>query len=89
MEVHVSGYMYVEDVAEFREEVISKMGEDVTELDMYMENLQFIDSAGLGVLISLYKRCTKRGGSMVLHDLQGSVKEIFELTRLDQVFTIK
>ena len=89
MEVHLSGYMYVEDATLFREEAIKKMGETVSHVEIQMGELQFIDSAGMGVLISLYKRCAKRGGNMVLHNLRGSVKEVFELTRLDQIFTVK
>ncbi len=89
MEARLSGYMYVEDATQFREEAIKKMGETVSHVDIYMGELQFIDSAGMGVLISLYKRCAKRGGSVNLHDLRGSVREVFELTRLDQIFNIK
>ncbi|HPJ26715.1 MAG TPA: STAS domain-containing protein [Synergistaceae bacterium] len=89
MEAHLSGYMYVEDASQFREEAIKKMGETVSHLEIYMGELQFIDSAGMGVLISLYKRCAKRGGTVVLHDLRGSVQEVFKLTRLDQIFSVK
>ena len=51
-----------------------------------MENV--IDSSGLAVLIEAMQKVEKYGGKFALAGLQESVKPIFEIARLDQVFQI-
>jgi anti-sigma B factor antagonist len=51
-----------------------------------LSHLDYVDSAGLEVFISLHKRCVKEGGSLAVRGLSGPVKELFEITRLDKVF---
>jgi anti-sigma B factor antagonist len=48
----------------------------------------FIDSAGLGSLVSLLKSCTQKGVRLTLAGLTPQVKQIFELTRLYRLFDI-
>lgn len=51
-------------------------------------DVRFIDSSGLGVLVSGYKNASTRQGSLKLTGLQTQVKSMFELTRLHRVFDI-
>ena len=53
-----------------------------------MENVSYIDSSGLAVLIEAMQKVEKYGGKFALAALQESVKPIFEIARLDQVFQI-
>src|SRR5881398_2981184 len=53
-----------------------------------MENVSYIDSSGLAVLIEAMQKVEKYGGKFALAGLQESVKPIFEIARLDQVFQI-
>jgi anti-sigma B factor antagonist len=48
----------------------------------------FLDSAALAVLVRGMKRCRQLGGDLRLCALPGSVRMIFELTRLDRAFEI-
>ena len=48
----------------------------------------FIDSAGLGALVSLLKNCHQRGLRLYLAGLTPQVRQIFELTRLYRLFDI-
>ena len=48
----------------------------------------FIDSAGLGALVSLLKNCSQRGLRLYLAGLTPQVRQIFELTRLYRLFDI-
>jgi anti-sigma B factor antagonist len=50
--------------------------------------VRFIDSSGLGALLSGYKNASLRQGSLVLSGLQPRVQSMFELTRLHRVFEI-
>ncbi len=53
-----------------------------------LEEILFIDSSGLGVLVSGYKNASIAHGSLKLSNLQAQVKSMFELTRLHRVFDI-
>ena len=53
-----------------------------------MSKCTYIDSSGLAVLIEAMQNVEKYGGTFALAALQESVKPIFEIARLDQVFRI-
>jgi anti-sigma B factor antagonist len=53
-----------------------------------LKEVRFIDSSGLGVLVSGFKNASTRQGSIKLCSLQSQVKSMFELTRLHRVFDI-
>jgi anti-sigma B factor antagonist len=58
------------------------------ELIVDLKDVRFIDSSGLGVLVSGFKNASSRQGSIKLSGLQTQVKSMFELTRLHRVFDI-
>lgn len=88
LDVDLSGKMYAEQAAELRLGILNEIERGRHHLRFHMSRLSYIDSAGLGVLVSIYKRVMKNGGTMRLQGLKGEVKEIFELTRLDTIFDI-
>jgi len=53
-----------------------------------MRNIDYVDSSGLSVLISILKAAQLRGGEVVLLDPGPDVRALIELTRLHQVFEI-
>ena len=53
-----------------------------------LSRTQFIDSAGLGSLVSLLKGCTQHGKHLVLATPTPQVRQIIELTRLHRLFDI-
>jgi anti-sigma B factor antagonist len=48
----------------------------------------YIDSSGLGILVSLSKKIRARGGELRLASLNDDLKTLFELTKLDALFQI-
>jgi anti-sigma B factor antagonist len=48
----------------------------------------YIDSAGLAALIEAMQKVEGYGGNFMLAGLQETVRSIFEISRLDQVFQI-
>jgi anti-sigma B factor antagonist len=53
-----------------------------------LENLEWIDSSGVGALISLYKRARTAGGDVKVAGLQSQPKEIFRLLRLEAALEV-
>ncbi len=50
--------------------------------------VEFMDSTGLGVLISGLKRCREAGGALALVSPTEPVRKVLGITGLDQVFSI-
>ena len=53
-----------------------------------LSRVSYIDSSGLAVLIEAMQNVAGYGGKFALAGLQDSVRPIFEIARLDQVFRI-
>jgi anti-sigma B factor antagonist len=53
-----------------------------------LKEVRFIDSSGLGALVSGFKNAISHHGNLKLSTLQPQVKSMFELTRLHRVFEI-
>lgn len=53
-----------------------------------LASVRFIDSSGLGALVSGFKNAISRQGELRLASLQPQVRSMFELTRLHRVFDI-
>lgn len=87
--VKLAGSMYVEGAATLREKLLVFNDEGYSRFVIDMSMVEYIDSSGLGVLVAVQKRALQRGGEVTLAGLQGIVKELFELTRLDRVFTVR
>ena len=51
-------------------------------------NTGYIDSSGLGVLVSLSKKIREQGGELRLAGLNEDLRTLFELTKLDTLFKI-
>ena len=71
---------------EFRSCVQSALPAEGGQLMIGLSQVDFMDSSGLGVLVSLLK-AVRPGGDLVLYGLRPSVSEILSLTHLDAVFT--
>lgn len=79
----------VDEAAEFREKVYDLIRKGERHFILNFSQCTFIDSTGLGVLVSAYKKCMELHGSYKLRSVDNpQVLNIFKLTRLDKVFEI-
>lgn len=72
---------------EFKEALHQTIDEGHNKLILDLSHVKFLDSSGLGVMVSTVK---KLGGTGVLAfcGIQEQVAHVFSLTRLDRVFNI-
>jgi len=70
--------------AELKPEVVAIGDSGVKKLVVDLSRLTLIDSSGVGVLISLFKRLRAAGGQVCFAGVQGQPKEVFRLLRLDR-----
>lgn len=52
-------------------------------------NVEYLSSAALGKLITLNKKVHAAGGRLVLCNIDPQIYEVFKITKLNQLFTIK
>lgn len=87
--VELEGKIYVDDASDLREKLLEQIKLGHKEFLVLMERVIYIDSSGLGVLVAIQKRALEQGGrGVMIRGLNGAVREIFELTRLNRVFEI-
>lgn len=54
-----------------------------------MNGLESINSSGLGILISCFKRIKDEGGKLDIQNMNEKILGIFKLTKLDSVFGLQ
>src|SRR5215813_8025387 len=59
-----------------------------TKILLNFSNVEFLSSAALGKLIVLNRKLTEVGGKLVLCSIDRNIYDVFEITRLNKVFTI-
>jgi anti-sigma B factor antagonist len=64
------------------------IGKKPERLVIDLSEVSYIDSAGLAALIGGMQKVEEYGGKFMLAGLQETVRSIFEISRLDQVFQI-
>ena len=73
---------------DLKSQMLSLFEDGKSHLVIDLRDVRFVDSSGLGALVSGYKNASARNGNLKLCGLQPQVKSMFELTRLHRVFEI-
>ena len=73
---------------ELKSQMLTLFEEGKNDLVVALHEVRFVDSSGLGALVSGFKNASARNGNLKLCGLQPQVKSMFELTRLHRVFEI-
>lgn len=54
-----------------------------------LEELEYLNSSGIGVLISLYTKVRNHAGELILSNISEQVKKLILISKLNSVFIIK
>ena len=84
--VAVVGQLVVGNRQEFKQTVLDEVEKGVKRILIDFTETGYVDSSGLGALVSLSKRLREAGGSLRLAALNEDLRTLFELTRLDTLF---
>ena len=74
--------------SELKAQMLTLFDDGKNNLVIDLQDVRFVDSSGLGSLVSGFKNASARSGNLKLCGLQPQVKSMFELTRLHRVFEI-
>ena len=86
--VGVDGELTVTNRSELKERVLGRLDDGDRRFVIDFAKTGYIDSSGLGVLVSLSKRIREHSGRLRLAGLNEDLKTLFELTKLDTLFQI-
>jgi anti-anti-sigma factor len=87
--VDVEGQLIVGNRQELKQQkVLEHLENGDRKFVIDFSNTGYIDSSGLGVLVSLSKKIREQGGELRLSSLNEDLRTLFELTKLDTLFRI-
>ncbi len=76
------------NAGDFKKDAKLIITDEIYNIDINADGLRFIDSSGLGALISLQKVCKERGGKFRILSPNNSIVQIIELTHLHRILEI-
>jgi anti-sigma B factor antagonist len=86
--VGVRSELTVGNRGDFKTKVLQQLDTGDRKFVFDFEDTSYIDSSGLGVLVSLSKRIREHGGRLRLASLNDDLRVLFELTKLDTLFQL-
>jgi anti-sigma B factor antagonist len=86
--IEVDGQLIVGNRQELKQRVLDALETGDRKFLIDFSKTGYIDSSGLGVLVSLSKKIRDEGGDLRLAGLNEDLKTLFELTKLDTLFAI-
>ncbi len=84
----VEGQLIVGNRQELKQRVLEELEGGERKFLIDFDRTGYIDSSGLGVLVSLSKKIREQGGELRLANLNEDLRTLFELTKLDTLFQI-
>ena len=86
--LRLDGRLDLASGADLKQRAKDLFAQDRTVLHLNMAGVEFINSSGLGALVSTMKETRLRKGRLTLSNLASYVQEIFEITQLSHIFEI-
>lgn len=84
----VSGEVDVATAPRLREQLVQLVSHGQHHLVVDLDNVDFLDSTGLGVLVGALKRVRMHDGELLLVCTQPRIVKVFDITGLSKVFTL-
>jgi len=86
--VTLEGEVDVYTAPRLKEQLVALLEGDCVSVIVDLEKVAFIDSSGLGVLVSALRRAREKDGVVRIVCTRDSILKIFRITGLDKVFPI-
>jgi anti-sigma B factor antagonist len=86
--ISVEGQLIVANRQELKQKALEALEAGDTKFVIDFTETGYIDSSGLGVLVSVSKKIREAGGELRLSGLNEDLRMLFELTKLDTLFKI-
>ena len=84
----INGEIDLYNAPDIKESIKAQIESGKTNIIINLDKVSYIDSSGIGVLISSLSNLKKAGGSLKIINVYASVRKVFELTKLTSFFDI-
>ncbi|MFB3881034.1 MAG: STAS domain-containing protein [Armatimonadota bacterium] len=82
----LAGEVDVANASQVRDAALKLIADGAKHLLVDLSAIEYMDSTGLGTLVGLHKRLRESGGEVTIAGAKQSVKRLFDITGLMQVF---
>jgi len=89
IKIFLKGEVDISTAPEFKTRLYELVGEGDKDIELFCEELSYIDSTGLGILVGALKRVKKNENNVYIYRLKENVKKLFRITGLDKVFILE
>lgn len=86
--LNLSGRLDLASGTTLKEQVKELFNQNKSSFHFNLAEVEFINSSGLGSLVSIMKEIRLRKGRLTLSNLASYVQEIFDITQLSHIFEI-
>jgi anti-sigma B factor antagonist len=84
----LSGKFVLDNAGQLKEQVTSLLGRGVRQIVLDLANITFIDSSGLGEMVSCHATATRARGAIKLANLGKRTQDLLVITKLNMVFDV-
>lgn len=75
--------------SELKEKISEAIGDKKADIVIDGKKLDYLDSTGLGTLISIFKMIKDNENKIYIKNLKPNIRKLFDITELDKVFIIE
>jgi anti-sigma B factor antagonist len=86
--VAVVGELELATAPKLRQQIVTLVGDGRTRILIDLQQVDFVDSIGLGILVSALKRVRGRDGQLVITGPKPRVRVLFDLVRLPEIIDV-
>lgn len=87
--VGISGELDLSCSEELKTKLDSNIEENLSDINIDMSKLKYIDSTGVGVIVGVMKNLRSKGKDIKILNARDNVKKIFNITGLDQIIKME
>lgn len=88
-DVTIEGELDVSTADKLKEHLHGLVEQEVVDIKINLNNLEYIDSTGLGVMIGVLKKIKISDKDIYIINPRSNVKKIFTITGLDKIFKVE
>ncbi|MDP6118043.1 MAG: STAS domain-containing protein [Planctomycetota bacterium] len=86
--VRVGGYLDAGNIQQFEARINEIVGDSGKNIIVDLEELEYINSAGIGVLLNAWSALSQIEGSLQIANMPASIRRIFDVLGFSKVITI-
>jgi len=89
IEIKPIGEVDIYTFPELKNQIFALIEERSADIIIDGESLEYIDSTGLGALMSIYKKMQENSLNLKIINLKPNIYKLFDITGLNKVFNIR